>query len=92
MTKKEFITSIADKTNMTSSVVEVFFDATTQTMQEAFLADEEVTFPNLGKFISKVREERIGRNPKTGEALTIPRKKVVAFKAAKAMQEALNQE
>ena len=50
---------------------------------------EEVTIPGFGKFAVKDRPEREGRNPSTGEAMTIAASKKVAFTAAKGLKEKL---
>lgn len=50
----------------------------------------EVALPGLGKLHAKDKAARAGRNPKTGEALTIAARRVPAFSAAKALKDALN--
>lgn len=50
-------------------------------------ADDPVTLPGIGKFTVKHRAARTGRNPKTGEALEIPEKRVVTFAPAKTLRE-----
>jgi DNA-binding protein HU-beta len=51
---------------------------------------EGVELPGLGKFIITERKERSGRNPATGESLTIKAGRKVTFKAAKQLKDALN--
>ncbi|TAN50869.1 MAG: HU family DNA-binding protein [Methylococcaceae bacterium] len=56
----------------------------------AALADgDEVTLPHLGKFTIKERAARQGRNPATGEAITIPAGRAVVFKPVKALKDAV---
>ena len=50
-------------------------------------ADEKVTVPGFGTFSAKRRGERQGRNPATGETITIPAKKYVHFKPGKTLRE-----
>jgi len=90
MTKTEFIKAISEKTCMSKGVVDVFLEAVTDTLQEAFLQGEDVTVSNLGKFTCKTREARMGRNPSTGEAMHIPSHKTVTFKIAKNLKDTLN--
>lgn len=53
-------------------------------------AGGDFTIPGLGKFSAKTRPARTGRNPATGQPVSIPEKKVVHFSAAKAIKDALN--
>jgi DNA-binding protein HU-beta len=52
-------------------------------------AKNTFTLPGIGKLVLVNRKERMGRNPKTGEAITIPAKTVVKFRVAKACKEAV---
>jgi len=52
---------------------------------------EKVTFPGFGTFEAKERAERKGRNPQTGEEITIPARRVAQFKAGSALKEAVKQ-
>jgi DNA-binding protein HU-beta len=63
--------------------------ALTGTITEALKAGEKVAIPSLGTFEVKDRAARQGRNPATGETMTFAAKKVPAFKAAKALKDAV---
>lgn len=95
MTKKELITEIAaglaeqDKT-MTNAAIERVLDQAAIAIQEALNEGEEVAIAGIGKFKVAERAERKARNPQTGELMTVPAHKVVAFKAAKTLRESLN--
>jgi len=52
-------------------------------------AKNTFTLPGIGKLVLVNRKARMGRNPKTGEAIAIPAKKVVKFRVAKAAKEAI---
>jgi DNA-binding protein HU-beta len=52
-------------------------------------AKNTFTLPGIGKLVLVNRKARMGRNPKTGEAIPIPAKKVVKFRVAKAAKEAI---
>jgi DNA-binding protein HU-beta len=52
-------------------------------------AKNSFTIPGIGKLVLVDRKARLGRNPKTGETIQIPAKKVVKFRVAKAAKEAI---
>lgn len=59
-------------------------------MAAELLGGGEVPLPSVGKLVIKQRAARQGRNPRTGEEITIPEKKALAVKAAKDFNESLN--
>ena len=69
-----------------SKIVNVFFD----TISEAISRGERVELRGFGVFDVKVREARIARNPKNGEAVAVPAKKVPYFKMGKDMKDRIN--
>jgi DNA-binding protein HU-beta len=71
----------------TREIVRGIFAAITENMAEG----HEITIPDFGKFRVKSRPEREGRNPKTGETMTISAKTAPNFLAAKGLKEAVNQ-
>lgn len=98
MTKTDLIEKVAEETGMTkkdtSEVVNSIFDTITN-----FLADEAKKKPEkrqkvqvigFGSFEVRDRAERKGRNPKTREDITIPARKVPAFKAGKTLKEKID--
>ncbi len=72
--------------NQTRKVVE----ATLKAVVEAAAGGAEVSVPGFGKFKAQDRPEREGRNPATGEAMTLAPSRKLAFSPAKALKEALN--
>lgn len=88
MTKAEMASELADKIGITQKdsiqAVEVFL----QCVKESLKDGENVTLVGFGTFYLKERNARNGRNPRTGEAVRIPAKRVVAFKPGKAFREA----
>ncbi len=80
MSKKDLVAAIALKTGLTKVDSAKALDATLKTIEEAMKADEKVTLIGFGTFSVNHRAERIGRNPRTKTAMTIPAKKVVRFK------------
>ena len=87
MTKTEILSYMAEKTNLKKKEVTEFIEILVQlAYKEAKLG---FTFPGLGKLVIQQRKARTGRNPKTGEAIKIPAKKVLKFKIAKACKDAV---
>jgi len=86
MTKKDIIMKISDETGLkqvdVKEVVQRTFDIITDRLAEG----GKVELRNFGIFKVKTRKGRIGRNPRTGESVTIPDKKVVSFKAGMRMK------
>ena len=69
-----------------SKIVNVFFD----TISEAISRGERVELRGFGVFDVKVREARVARNPKNGEAVAVPAKKVPFFRMGKDMKDRIN--
>lgn len=67
-------------------VVDVFFDEITQRLAEG----GRVELRGFGAFSTREREARVGRNPRTGDAVKVPAKRVPYFKAGKEIKNRLN--
>lgn len=89
MNQKELIDAIADKTGMPKKAIDDVLKAQADIATAELYTDGEVTLPGLGKLTVKVRAARDGRNPKTGETVHIPVKRVPHFGAAKALKDAV---
>lgn len=89
MNKTELISEVAGKTGMTKKdaekVVQAFFD----TVEGVLKAGDKVQLIGFGTFEVRERQARKGRNPQTGEEISIPAARVPAFKAGKALKDAL---
>ncbi len=89
MNKSELIDAIADKANLTKAdaarALDAFIDTVTETLGEG----NSVTLIGFGTFTIKERQERQGRNPRTGEPMTIKAAKIPAFKAGKTLKDAV---
>jgi len=92
MTKAELIAMIAEKTGLTKTQTESVFSATFATITELMTKQTDVMVPGFGKFITKIRAERKGRNPSTGKEITIPKATVASFKPASQLKEIINNE
>lgn len=87
MTKKEIATRIADETDIKQMDVKKVVQMVLDIIVESLSKGETVELRNFGIFKVKSRKARLGRNPKTGENVQIPQKKVVTFKAGLVMKE-----
>ncbi|WP_257786336.1 integration host factor subunit beta [Aurantiacibacter gangjinensis] len=67
-------------------VVDIFFDEITQRLAEG----GRVELRGFGTFSTRERDARVGRNPRTGEAVNVPAKRVPYFKPGKEMRDRLN--
>jgi DNA-binding protein HU-beta len=83
MNKGELVDAIAEKASITKKDADVFLSAALETIVEAVAAGDKVTLVGFGSFEKRDRKEREGRNPKTGETMTIAAKTVPAFSAGK---------
>lgn len=83
MKKIELISNIARETNLTQKRVNDIVDTILETIVEIVKEEGSITFTNFGKFEKKVRRERKGVNPKTGDLILIPPKEVLVFKPSK---------
>ena len=89
MNKTELIAAVAEKTGMTKKDAERVINATVDTITEKLVAGEKVAMSGFGIFEVKAREARVGRNPRTKETIQIPATRLPAFKAAKALKDAV---
>ena len=93
MTKSVLIEKVAEKVegltrNQTEIVVETVFGS----IKKALMQGEKIEIRGFGNFRLKTRNPRKARNPKTGETVDVPGKKVLYFKVGKALKESLNKE
>ena len=90
MNKAELISAVAEKTGMTKKDAERVVNATVETITQALVKGEKVAVSGFGNFEVKAREARVGRNPRTKETIQIPATRLPAFKAAKALKDAVS--
>ena len=87
--KHELISKIAEKASISKKDAAAALTALTATITEELKSGEKVAIPSLGTFEVRKRAARTGKNPRTGEAVEIAAKKLPAFKAAKALKDAV---
>jgi DNA-binding protein HU-beta len=92
MTKNEFVKVLAKKTNISQEKAKEFLDATLSTIVETLKSGDSVLFTGFGSFYVSNRAQRKGRNPQTGEAITIPAFKLPAFKVGAVFKEEINKQ
>lgn len=90
MTKSEFVAELAASCELTKKKAEEVVDEVFGLMKSHLIEDGEFKLHGFGQFNVKERAARKGRNPQTGEEITIPAKKVVSFKAASALGAEVN--
>ena len=90
MNKHELIVRIMEKTGANKPVAERFLNALIEAVTEALANGEKIQLIGFGTFEARGRNARTARNPQTGEAVQISAKTVPAFKAGKALKDAVN--
>ncbi|MBI5186973.1 MAG: integration host factor subunit beta [Nitrospinae bacterium] len=90
MTKAELVDKVSQKIDLnrkeTEVIVNSFFDCITQALSDG----KKVELRGFGGFRVKKRKPRTGRNPKSGEKVTVPEKNVPFFKAGKELRNLVN--
>ena len=89
MNKTELIASVAEKCGITKKDAERVINATLDSVTASLVAGNKVQLSGFGIFETKQREARIGRNPRTKEAIQIPASRQPVFKASKALKDAV---
>ena len=87
MNQSELIAKTAAISGAPQKTVKAVLEAASAVAASTLTEGEEVTLPMLGKLVVKTRAARTGRNPKTGEAITIPAKRVPDFVASKQLKD-----
>ena len=90
MTKAELIENIASETQMTKRQVGQIVEMVFSQIRTALQKEERVALTPFGTFVVRGRKAREGRNPKTGEKITIEARNVPAFVAGNALKEAVS--
>lgn len=80
MTKKDIVMKVSNETNLTQIDVKKIVQRALDAIVESLEKGETVELRNFGVFKVKTRRGRVGRNPRTGQEVQVPEKKVVVFK------------
>src|SRR3954452_19935064 len=89
MTKSQLIDSVATATGQSKAEIERTLEAILETTVQALTAGERIDFRGFGVFTPKETKARTGRNPRTGEAVTIAASRKVAFRPGKELKDRL---
>ena len=89
MKKPELIDAVATKSDLTKQDSKKAVDALFETISNTLAKEEKIQLVGFGTFEIRERAERTGRNPQTGEEMTIPASKAPAFKPGKELKEAV---
>lgn len=90
MNKSEFVDAIAEKASLSKADAAKAVDAVMGVVTDTLKGGDQVTLIGFGTFLNRRREARDGRNPRTGETIKIAAANVPAFKAGKALKDAVN--
>jgi DNA-binding protein HU-beta len=90
MNKAELVDAVAEKVSATKKDIDMTLTAILDIIAEQVAGGEKVTLVGFGTFEPRQRQGRVGRNPKTGEAINIPAQVVPGFSAGKAFKERVN--
>ena len=90
MTKAALVEEVARVADLTKKHSEVIVDAVVQSIIDALHRGEKIELRGFGSFRLRRREPRKGRNPKTGDRVDVPSKRVPYFKPGKELKELIN--
>jgi len=88
--KTDLVSSVAEKTELTKKDAEKAVNAILSSVEEALAKGDKVQLVGFGTFEVRERAARKGRNPQTGDEIEIAAAKVPAFKAGKALKDAVS--
>lgn len=90
MNKSDFVNAVADAAEISKTDAAKALDAVISVIEKTLKKGEQVTIVGFGTFTVRKRAARTGRNPRTGATIKIKASKVPAFKAGKALKDAIN--
>ncbi|KEO83105.1 HU family DNA-binding protein [Tumebacillus flagellatus] len=88
MNKVELIAAVSEKSGLKKKDAELAVNSLLDTIEEALKSGDKVQLIGFGTFETRKRAARSGRNPKTGEEITIPESVIPAFKPGNKLKEA----
>ena len=90
MNKTELVTVLAERTGLSKKSAEEVLNTTLNIITETLVDGEKVQLVGFGSFEVRERAPRIGRNPRTKEAVNIPASRAVQFKSGKVLKSAVS--
>lgn len=91
LTKANIVDVVYDKTQVTKKEASDYVNDLFELIKEALEDGEEIKVSGFGKFEVRKKGERIGRNPRTGDEIVIPQRKVLRFKVSQVLKDELNE-
>ncbi|MHB0968569.1 MAG: integration host factor subunit beta [Thermoanaerobaculia bacterium] len=92
MTKAELVDEVAHTVQLTKKQAETIVNIVFDSIVDSLRAGEKIELRGFGSFRLRSRKSRTGRNPKTGQKVDVPSKKIPYFKPGKELKELINQE
>ncbi len=89
MNKTELVAKVAEKAALSKKDAEKAVNAFVESVKEGLVNGEKIVLVGFGSFETKKRAARKGKNPQTGEVINIAASTVPAFKAGKALKDAV---
>ena len=89
MNRGEFVAAISEHSGLTKADADRALEAMFKTVKKALKSGDSVSLVGFGTFVVRKRAARTGRNPRTGDTIKIKASKVPAFKAGKALKDAV---
>jgi integration host factor subunit beta len=91
MTKADLIEEVARITDVTRRDSEVIVETIFDSIVHSLRAGDKIEIRGFGSFRTRQRNSRVGRNPKTGDRVDVPAKKIPFFKPSKELKDLVNQ-
>ncbi len=92
MTKAELVEEVAKNSNLTKKDAEVIVQTVLDSIIDSLKEGRKVELRGFGSFRLRQRSSRTGRNPKTGEKVKVPAKRIPYFKPGKELKDLINQQ
>ena len=92
MTKADLVEEVAKVTELTRKDSEVIVDTLFESVIKALREGDKLEVRGFGSFRVRQRNARVGRNPKTGEKVEVPAKRVPYFKPSKELKDLINED
>lgn len=90
MNKSELVEAVAENADIPKSTAQKAVDAMVDVIGDTLKQGDQVSLVGFGTFLTRKREARQGRNPRTGETINIAASRVPSFKAGKALKDTVN--
>ncbi len=90
MTKAHLIDKIAGNAKITKVAADRVLEAFIESVKETLITEGKITLSGFGTFAAEMRKARKGRNPRTGETITIPAAKMIKFRPGKTLKDSIN--